>query len=134
VVACSADYQVELDDSGYYTFVVSEPDQKTPLNRTPQPPSWLPSGVNWLPWGSKIYPNILIIRNMLPGSGFSNSVQASIPQCTVNNQPNVTPKREDVEAGGQCAHGVMGDYYPEAAYCYQQTFLNGGWEACKAAQ
>jgi hypothetical protein len=59
VVACEADAMTELDQSQYYTYVVSN---------DPAPPS-VP-GVTWLPWGPTSFPITLILRNILPENGF----------------------------------------------------------------
>jgi hypothetical protein len=68
VVACQADHATQLDDQGYYTYVIS-PDESgmTP----PSPPSWVPPGVTWLPWGDPTVPNDLLFREMLPMPNFS---------------------------------------------------------------
>jgi len=62
VVACAADATSELDPSQFYTYVISN---------DPAPPSWLPPGVNWLPWGPVSFPITLIYRNILPQNGFA---------------------------------------------------------------
>jgi hypothetical protein len=61
VVACDADATTELDPNQFYTYVVSN---------DPAPPSWLPPGVTWLPWGPISFPITLIFRNILPENGF----------------------------------------------------------------
>ena len=61
VVVCAADAMTELDQSQFYTYVISN---------DPAPPSWLPSGVTWLPWGPIALPITLIFRNILPENGF----------------------------------------------------------------
>jgi hypothetical protein len=61
VVACTADAMTELDQSQFYTYVISN---------DPAPPSWLPSGVIWLPWGPIALPITLIFRNILPENDF----------------------------------------------------------------
>jgi hypothetical protein len=62
VVACEADAMTELDQSQFYTYVISN---------DPAPPSWLPAGVTWLPWGPISFPITLIFRNILPENGFT---------------------------------------------------------------
>ena len=59
VVACLADFETVLDENQFYTYVISG-DQA--------PPSWLPPGVNWLPWGETDIPKNLIFRIILPVS------------------------------------------------------------------
>jgi hypothetical protein len=51
----------ELDETQFYTYVVCN---------DPAPPSWLPSGVTWLPWGPTSFPITLIFRTILPENGF----------------------------------------------------------------
>jgi hypothetical protein len=127
VVACAADYETNLDAQGYYTYVLSEPERKDPTT----PPSWIPPDANWLPWGSRTTPNILILRNMLPDSTFTHSVQAAIQAgCVVPNGSSVT--REEAERAAKCAHRVMRAYYPRAVYCEKQVLINEGWRGCFA--
>ena len=125
VVLCQPDYVTNLDKQGFYTYVLGEGDS---------PPPWLPPDASWLPWGSKLVPNILIFRNMLPKMPeFERSVQAAITAgCVVDNQPGVTPPRDEVIAAGECAHDVMRAYYPRAVFCGEKTFRDGGWRACFA--
>jgi hypothetical protein len=67
VVACQADRSTELDDEGFYTYVVSPGAP----GAVPAPPSWLPPGATWLPWGNPAVAKALLFREMLPASGFS---------------------------------------------------------------
>jgi hypothetical protein len=129
VVGCKADYQTARDKSGFYTYVVSAAE-----SRNMETPSWVPPDATWLPWGSKTSANILLIRNMLPQSTFGNSVQAAIQQgCVVDNEKNTPIPRDQIVAGGDCAHRVMKEYYPRAVYCTKQVFINEGWKGCFAA-
>jgi hypothetical protein len=131
VVGCKADYQTNLDAGGYYTYVVSKPEGR---NLT-EAPYWVPPDATWLPWGSKRSPNILILRNMLPASTFSESVQDAIshqPSCVVDNTSTPVP-RDKIIDGGECAQSVMKDYYPAAVYCNKQLFISQGWQGCFAA-
>ena len=128
VVACSADYKTNLDADGYYTYVISQPDPDDPASA----PSWVPADATWLPWGSKITPNVLILRNMLPDPDFTQSVQAAInDKCVINN--GSSPTRKDEEKAAACARKAMGDYYPRAVYCNKQVLINEGWQGCFAA-
>ncbi len=130
VVDCVADYKTSLDAQGYYTYVLSEPDSRN----ADTPPSWIPAGASWISWGSKIAPNILLMRNMLPDPAFPHSVQDAIQQgCAVDNESGSSPSRESIVAGGDCAKQVMGDYYPTAVYCPKQVLINEGWQGCFAA-
>ncbi len=56
VIGCEADYETKLDQSQFYTYVVS-PD--------PAPPSWLPADATWLPWGPVNAPITVIFRSIL---------------------------------------------------------------------
>lgn len=128
VVACAADYRTNLDERGYYTYVLSEPEPSDPTTA----PSWVPPDATWLPWGSQVTPNILLLRNMLPDSSFTHSIQAAIQAgCVVNNSGS--PTREEQVKAAACAHRVMKKYYPRAVYCEKQVFINEGWRGCFAA-
>ncbi|HSU30829.1 MAG TPA: hypothetical protein VLJ11_06310 [Bryobacteraceae bacterium] len=127
VVACQADHSTNLDQSGYYTYVISKPERG-------EAPSWVPPEATWLELGSQTDTKILLVRNMLPDPNFQNSVQAAISAgCVVDNQPGVPPSRDEVVQQGQCAHDVMKDYYPKAVYCDKQVFISQGWQGCFAA-
>jgi hypothetical protein len=63
------------------------------------------SAVNWLPWGGPFYEGNVIYRHMLPAAGFAGAIQ------------NV--------AYGESPRDVMGDYFPEAAYCSTAEFEAG---------
>lgn len=121
VVNCTADLTTRLQGK-YYTTVISDD-----LIR----PKWLPAHVNWLPWGDEQYPKLIFTRNMLPEPDFQYSIQNAITAgCTFKlNFPNI-PQRSEIDSAGQCTQGVMGDYYPVAAWCDKSTFINGGWKAC----
>jgi hypothetical protein len=56
VLGCQADYQTRLDQSQFYTYVVSA---------DPGPPSWLPANATWLPWGPPEIPITVIFRAIL---------------------------------------------------------------------
>lgn len=106
VIQCSPDHQTLVDRDGYFTFVVSDPDDR-PANATRE------AGVNWLPWGGG-YARLLIYRHMLPARDFEQAIQ-NIPE-------------------GGSAEEVMGDYYPEAMYCEPAVFEAGGWRSCAGAR
>jgi hypothetical protein len=70
-----------------------------------------PAGAtNWLPWGGPYYDGLLIYRHMLPAQSFAEAIQ---------NVPEGTPASE-----------VMGDYFPQVAYCSKASFEAGGADAC----
>ena len=68
VVACMADHATQLDDEGFYTYVVSHEDAG-PIPGAP--PSWLPAGATWLRWGDPLIRSALGFRDMLPQAGFT---------------------------------------------------------------
>ncbi|WP_051637390.1 hypothetical protein [Rhodococcus sp. UNC363MFTsu5.1] len=106
VVACAADFQTNIDSSGYYTYVVAAAGD-VPSSAASDPT------VTVLPWGSTDVPKkVLFLRHMLPGPAFyPQSVQASQ---AANSDPAVT----------------MGEYYPRATYCARADFEAGGYRAC----
>jgi hypothetical protein len=59
VVACAADWAAQLDTQQFYTYVVSD---------DMMPPSWIPPGATWLPWGETNIPKTLIFRNTSPSN------------------------------------------------------------------
>jgi hypothetical protein len=67
VVACAADHATALDEQGYYTYVMSPSES---LSASTTPPSWVPAGATWLPWGVPNIPNILLFRETLPMPGY----------------------------------------------------------------
>jgi hypothetical protein len=92
-----------------------------------------PPDASWLPWGSRTTPNILILRNILPDSGFTHSVQAAIQAGCVINNGKKSPPREQALQAAACAYRVMWEYYPRAVYCDKQVLINEGWRGCFAA-
>ncbi len=122
--ACATDLTTTVE-GGYYTIVISDD-----LFR----PDWLKPNVNWMPWGDEQYPKMLILRNVLTTDNFPYSIQKAITaDCTFNfNFPSI-PDRNEVDTAGQCAQGVMGDYYPVAVWCDKATFVAGGVRACLKA-
>jgi hypothetical protein len=98
-VSCLHDALVPRDASGYFTLVVSDPDQR-PVNANEQ------NGIAWLPWGAVYYDSVLIYRHMLPNPAFAEAIQ---------NIPYGTPPED-----------VMGGYYPRAAYCDRATVEAAG--------
>jgi hypothetical protein len=104
VVACQADQFTQLDDQGYYTYVLSEPESGR--GNMTGAPSWLPADATWLPWGSRTTPNILIFRNMLPDASFSHSVQVAIQAvCSRQSARCPTISRGDCQGGRMCSQG-----------------------------
>lgn len=110
-VACARDEQVPLDAQGFFTVVVSDPDQR-PVNATAT------NHIAWLPWGA--YPDgLLIYRQLLAAPSFTQAIR---------NVPNGTPPAQ-----------IMGDDLPRGVYCPRATFEAAGTEpsaiaaACAAA-
>jgi hypothetical protein len=54
-IGCQSDFQTRLDQSQFYTYVVSN---------DPAPPDWLPADATWLPWGPTNIPITLILRSI----------------------------------------------------------------------
>ncbi|MGH8529477.1 MAG: hypothetical protein ACRETN_06480 [Nevskiales bacterium] len=100
-VACLADFQMPLDRHGYFTLVVSDPDQR-PGNAVPE------NGIAWLPWGGLYPDSLLIYRHMLPNASFAEAIQ---------NIPFGTPPQD-----------VMGEYFPRVSYCDRATVESAGTE------
>jgi hypothetical protein len=72
VVACRADVETAIDPDGFYTYV---------LSNDPTPPSWLPTGATWLPWGEAAITKSLMfreIREQEPPLGTDYTPQAAI--------------------------------------------------------
>ena len=103
-VNCVYDEQVPVDDEGFYTIVLSTAEDR-PANATTK------CGVPWLEWS----PNgdgagrptsaVLIIRNMLPDSSFTQAIQ-NVPAPGLPG--NVT--------------ATMGDYAPTVEYESKDDF------------
>lgn len=90
-VDCARDEEVALDSQGFFTVMVTDPEDR---------PAWATTenGITWLPWGP--FPDGLIIyRHMLPNPAFDPAIQ-NVPQGT---EPET----------------IMGDYTPIGAYCYE---------------
>ena len=62
-VQCLGDHEVVVDDDGFFTLVVSDPDDR-PAN-----------AANWLPWGGPYYDGNVIYRHMLPARDFDGAIQ-----------------------------------------------------------
>jgi hypothetical protein len=120
LIGCATDFNTNLVD-GYYTIVISDD-----LVR----PKWLRPEVNWLPYGDEQYPKFVVIRNMLPADDFSYAVQNAWPSCAFNLSFSSPPNRTAIDNAGPCAQGVMGDYYPIAAWCDKSAFITGGVRSC----
>ena len=122
MVACATDLTTKLEGD-YYTIVISDD-----LFR----PDWLRPNITWMPWGDEQYPKMLILRHMLTADNFPYSMQKVITSegCTFPFTLPYVPDQNRVDTAGQCAHGVMGDYYPVAVWCDKSTFIAGGFQAC----
>ncbi|KKJ00387.1 hypothetical protein [Prochlorothrix hollandica] len=120
VVDCVADFEIALDDQGFYTIVVANDfsNDFSPDVTAPSPP------LTTLAWGSPYFDKILILRHMLPSPAFESQAIHGVAAAGCN-VPDVTP-----EAAVTCARRVMGDYYPEITYCDRATLAQGGSQAC----
>jgi hypothetical protein len=74
VVACQPDFATLRDQTGIYTYVVSN-DQAAP--------PWLPMGATWLPWGDITVPKNLIFRLSLPANSSTADFTPSAVFCDV---------------------------------------------------
>jgi hypothetical protein len=113
-VACSTDYQTRLDEQGFFTFVVSDPEDR-PAN-VPRPDgtcaaSTCATDVTWLPWGGVYYDSLVIYRHMLPSAGFTQAIQ-HVPYWKDANPE--TGELADPAAS-------MGEYFPRGVYCSTAT-------------
>lgn len=91
---CAADFQVPLDEQGFFTVVISDPADR-PANATAE------NGFLWLPWGP--YPDqLLLYRHMLHNPEFGEAIQ-------------------NVDKGVALAE-VMKDFAPVGIYCDPNVF------------
>lgn len=103
-VQCSADYQTTVAPDGYFTFVISDPEDRPAKNM---------DGVNWLPWGGIYYDGFIGYRHMIPGTGFDKAVQ---------NVPEFSDPAP-----------IMAEYWPKVAYCAKDKIEAQGIDACFTA-
>jgi len=96
-VECLADYEAAVDDAGFVTVVISDPEDR-PAN-----------AINWLPWGGAYYDGLVIYRHMLPAADFAEAIQ-NVPEGTPASDvmgeyfPQVRYcSKETFEAGGAAA-------------------------------
>ncbi len=106
--ACMSDFEIPLDADGYYTVVVSQPEDQ-PVNAT------IDNGVAWIQGADPTLPDLLVLRHMLPSSEFFGQSVWAVPELLVG-----------------AAQPVMGPYFPQTVYCDTATFEAGGAEACFA--
>jgi hypothetical protein len=88
VIDCRSDDRIAVDSKGFYTVVVSTPENKPSNARSS-------CGVTWLPWGP-FKQGLLIYRHMLADRSFKQAVQR-VPE------PGLEKK-------------TMGTFYPDAHY------------------
>jgi hypothetical protein len=103
VTACAADFQTGLDTDGWYTYVISTPEDRPADTEATR-------GSTWLDWGATDVTNLLLLRHMLANPDF--------PEAATNLAP------------GTLASPTMGDYAPKGVYCAKATFEQGGAAAC----
>jgi hypothetical protein len=123
IEGCATDATTPLDGSGFYTVVITNDVLR---------PDWLPDQVTWLPFGDEqIVPKLIFLRNTLPSSDFSQTIQNALAQgCGFDFTFTRLPTQDQIRQSGQCTQKVMGDYYPEAVWCDQQKFTSAGWQEC----
>src|SRR4029079_715724 len=103
---CVLDRDGAVDADGWYTLLVSAPEDR-PANATAA------NGVTWLDWGPTEVNGLLLLRNMLASPTF--------PESAINLQP------------GTLATTTMGDYAPKGAYCTKVAFEARGADATRGA-
>jgi hypothetical protein len=123
LVKCVADLQTQLDEEGFYTYVISADFFA---------PEWVPTDATWLPWGDEFVPKLVAFRNMLPVGDLEQTAQNAIEAGCALPPPfgGHVPTEAEVEEAGRCSQDVMGEYYPVAVWCDEPVFIEGGWQAC----
>jgi hypothetical protein len=104
-VECLADEEAVLDEDGFFTIVMADPEDR-PANATRE------NGINFLPWPGAYYDGFLLYRHMLPAPDFAAAVQRQAPGEPIVDQ--------------------MGPYGPVARYCAKETIETQGVDACFA--
>jgi hypothetical protein len=107
--ACVSDFEIPLDADGFYTVVISQPEDR-PANATAE------NGVAWLQGSDPALPDLMALRHMLPSDEYFDQSVWAVPELT----PGVAAE-------------VMGPYFPQTTYCDTATFEEGGADACFAA-
>lgn len=102
-VECTFDTEAVVDEQGYATFVVADPEDR-PANATRA------EGINFLRWPGAYYDGLFIYRHMLPTPGFAEAVQNQKVAVPITNQ--------------------MGAYGPVARYCPKQQIEQEGVASC----
>jgi hypothetical protein len=123
ITGCAVDANTPLDKKRFYTVVISNDVLR---------PDWLPRENVWLPWGDEqMFPKTIFLRNTLPSSDFSESVQEAIAKgCGVDFNFPTPPTQDGITKSGECTQKLMGDYYPMAVWCDKDVFIQRGWKAC----
>jgi len=103
VSACVADFETAIDADGWYTFVVSTPEDRPPNANAA-------SGITWLDWGDTTVDGLLLMRQMLAAPGFGGAAIGLPP-------------------GAPVVPG-MGEWAPRGVYCERAVFESGGATAC----
>jgi hypothetical protein len=106
---CRDDQETALNADGYYTYVVGTEAQRAQIDHV--------RGATFLPFSTAdpATEELLMLRNMLASSSFTEDVQSVPP----DGNPVV-------------AADVMGAYYPKAAVCSLSTLITQGAQACLA--
>ncbi len=127
VIECAADWATNLDEQGYYTYVVSDADE---------PPAWVPPTRNMAAVGVEDRPQHPDLPEHAAGVGL-RAVGAG--RCRSEwlhvQQPIGVPDalQRDCRRRQNADEKVMGAYYPVAAYCDKALFISKGWQGCFAA-
>jgi len=123
ITGCAVDANTPLDAERFYTVVISNDVLR---------PDWLSLENAWIPWGDEqMFPKTIFLRNTLPSSDFSQSIQNAIGKgCGVDFNFPIPPTQAGITESGKCTQNVMSDYYPVAVWCDKKTFIQKGWKAC----
>jgi hypothetical protein len=108
--ACVSDFEIPLDAEGFYTTVVSQPEDQ-PANAT------IENGVAWLQGSDPALPDLIGLRHIMPSDEFYDQSVWAVPELTPG-----------------AAEGIMGSYFPQTVYCDTATFGEGGADACFEAE
>jgi hypothetical protein len=103
---CIGDATIPVDGDGFYTVVVSQPEDQ-PANATVE------NGIGWLQGADPALPDIVGLRHMLPSDEFFDQSIWAVPELTIG-----------------AAEPIMGPYFPQITYCDTATFEEGGADAC----
>ncbi|MCL5776135.1 hypothetical protein M1105_03880 [Limibaculum sp. FT325] len=123
IVNCAVDATTPIDEDGFATIVLSYDVLR---------PHWFGPDIAWVPLGDEqMSPKTIFLRYLLASENFPHSIQKAVAAgCGAHFNFPVPPSQEAIREAGQCSQKIMGDYFPVAAWCDTDHFLEGGWKAC----